>query len=541
MAITRHEKEPSANSMEGRTGRLQRSVFARYGFMLLCLTVALAVRWSLTRWIIDYDPFMFFAPAALLSAWFGGLGPGIVGWVGGIVLGDFFFTGPPYQFGPYGAVQITLMATYSVETAIGIVLIEALQKVRHRAQASAEQAHSRGERLERAMAERKVAEDALRVREEQLRLMTDSLPVLIAHIDREQRYQFLNRQYESWFGCARSEAYGRHISELWGEEAYDIMRRHIDAAFSGQQITYERWVENAKGKRYNQITYVPDVGEGGVIKGLFVLVTDMTEQRQTEEELRRAQTQLSKHAAELEERVAERTAKLLQALEDMEKLLYSMAHDLRAPLRAMAGFTTLLLKQYSAHLDAAGQDYARRISAAATRMDRLILDLLAYGRLSHLPLACVRVDLQAQIRGVLARMCDEISKSNAQINVQQPLIPVCANPQLLEDILLNLLSNALKFVAPGVCPQVMISSETLEGKVRLWIQDNGVGIAPEHHQRIFKLFERLHGPEAYPGTGVGLAIVAKAAERMEGKAGVESNQGLGSRFWLELPPAPSSS
>src|SRR5439155_1906867 len=118
---------------------------------------------------------------------------------------DFFFTAPLYQVGPYGPVQITLMATYTVETAIGIGLIQALRKMRHRAQDSAQEAHRRGERLENAMQERKRAEDALRVREEQLRLITDSLPVLISYIDKEQRYQFLNQQYELWFERPRDQ------------------------------------------------------------------------------------------------------------------------------------------------------------------------------------------------------------------------------------------------------------------------------------------------------------------------------------------------
>src|SRR5437764_5357257 len=105
-----------------RLGRRHRTPLSRYGTVVVWLLVAFGIRFSLTPLIIDYDPFMFFAPAALIAAWFGGIGPGIAAWIAGIVVGDYFFTGPLYEFGPYGPIQITLMATYTVETAIGIVL-----------------------------------------------------------------------------------------------------------------------------------------------------------------------------------------------------------------------------------------------------------------------------------------------------------------------------------------------------------------------------------------------------------------------------------
>jgi signal transduction histidine kinase len=385
--------------------------------VLVCILLAFAVRYSLTPLIVDYDPFMFFAPAALISAWYGGICPGVAAWLLGILVGDFFFTGPAYQFGPYGPVQITLMSTYSVETAIGIGLIAALHRLSERVHESAEEAHLRGERLERAMAERK----------------------------------------------------------------------------------------------------------------------------RVEESLREAQADLSKHAANLELRVAERTAKLKQSFDDLERLLYSVAHDLRAPLRAMEGFTTLLLKQYAPQLDATGQDYTRRVAEAATRMDQLILDLLAYGRLSHVPLSCDRIELRAEIYAALAQLSKEVQARKAEIQVEPALPAVLANPVLLEQILVNLLSNALKFVTPETKPQIQIRCEKLESTVRLWIQDNGIGIAPEHHEKIFQLFQRLHGPQTYSGTGLGLAIVAKGMERMGGRTGVDSISGQGSRFWLELPAAPPKS
>jgi signal transduction histidine kinase len=185
-------------------------------------------------------------------------------------------------------------------------------------------------------------------------------------------------------------------------------------------------------------------------------------------------------------------------------------------------------------LDQAGVEYARWIAEAAVRMDKLIHDLLDYGRLGHLQISPVNVELEVRLESVLAQLRPEVNSRGAAIQVDRPLPPVLGNPTLLDQILGNLLSNALKFVAPGVAPRIRVRADTGPGTVRLWIEDNGIGILPEYHRKIFQLFERLHADQVYPGTGIGLAIVAKAAQRIGGHAGVESELGRGSRFWVEL-------
>ncbi|HEY9861058.1 MAG TPA: CHASE3 domain-containing protein [Candidatus Obscuribacterales bacterium] len=245
--------------------------------------------------------------------------------------------------------------------------------------------------------------------------------------------------------------------------------------------------------------------------------------------------QLQQNTTELERRVLERTAQLQAANTELEAFGYSVSHDLRAPLRAMQGFTQALMEDYSDVLDKVGQDYARRISKAAQRMDVLIEDLLAYSRLSRAELELKPIDLDLLIAEIIAQLEPEIHQRQAQIIVVSPLLPAIAHRVTLVQVLINLLMNAIKFVAPGVQPQIKIWTEARPDQVRLWIQDNGIGIAPEHQERIFRVFERLHGVESYPGTGIGLAIVRKGAERMGGQVGVESSLGVGSRFWLELP------
>lgn len=250
-----------------------------------------------------------------------------------------------------------------------------------------------------------------------------------------------------------------------------------------------------------------------------------------------AEAELRHYAETLEQRVAERTARLEQTVQSLEGVCYHVAHDLRAPLRAIEGFTNILLQQYATHLDAPGQDLALRISQAATRMDHLIRDLLDYGRLSHARLRLGPIALENQVAQALACLDDEIKRTGATVKVLAPLGTVWGNGTVLDQMLTNLLGNALKYTTPGIAPCVQIRTESLGSSLRLWIEDNGIGIAPEHHARIFGVFERLHRSEQYPGTGIGLAIVAKGAELMGGQVGVHSVEGQGSRFWIELKTA----
>jgi signal transduction histidine kinase len=145
--------------------------------------------------------------------------------------------------------------------------------------------------------------------------------------------------------------------------------------------------------------------------------------------------------------------------------------------------------------------------------------------------------LEEGVGNVLEHLSEEIRQSNAEVHVQRPIPPVRANATVLEQVLSNLLSNALKFVKEGVVPNVRIWADRIENAVRLSIEDNGIGIDPVYAERIFRLFERLHDSREYPGTGIGLVIVRKGVERMGGKVGVETELNQGSRFWIELPAA----
>ncbi|HZM06545.1 MAG TPA: ATP-binding protein [Candidatus Saccharimonadales bacterium] len=257
---------------------------------------------------------------------------------------------------------------------------------------------------------------------------------------------------------------------------------------------------------------------------------------QAEAALRQTSEKSTTLAGDLEKEVAGRTAKLMETIRSLEGFCYSIAHVLRAPIRAMQGYAGILGEDAS--LGTSARDYAHRITHAAAHMDQLVQDLLVYGRLIHEPVERGPVHLEAVVDHVLSELSTEISARNAVVKVARPLPQAMAHATVLEQLLANLLRNAMTFVSPGTLPRIVIRAKESGGIVRLSVEDNGIGIAECYHDRIFNVFERLHCTESYKGTGIGLAIVKKGVERMGGRVGVSSDPGKGSCFWMELAGVP---
>ena len=262
---------------------------------------------------------------------------------------------------------------------------------------------------------------------------------------------------------------------------------------------------------------------------------EIDRRKKIEEQLRTAQDALQSHAENLETLVTERTAKLRETIGELEAFSYSVSHDMRSPLRAMNGYSDALLDEYGAKLDEVGRDYLHRIKRAASRMDLLIQDVLAYSRVAQGEIPLQPVDLNTVIHDVIQHY-PSLQPDRASINVAK-LPRVIGHEAYLTQAVSNILTNGVKFVAPGTFPKILISSETQGDDVRLSFEDNGIGIAPEHRSRIFQIFGRVYSEKQYEGTGIGLAIAKKAAERMGGTIGVESELGRGSCFFLVLKAA----
>ena len=258
-------------------------------------------------------------------------------------------------------------------------------------------------------------------------------------------------------------------------------------------------------------------------------------------ERHRAEQNIKQLNRELEVRVAERTAQLEASNEELKAFTYTVSHDLRAPLRAMEGFAQALREDYAPLLDELGHEYAHRIASSARQMDGLISDLLTYSQLSRTDIRIEPVLIENVIEASIAAVEPLRQQRQATITVDK-MYPICGNYSILVRVFTNLLSNAIKFVPEDRAPVVRITCEQTTSHlkdsennvVRIWVKDNGIGIAPVHQQRIFNVFERLHGVESYPGSGIGLAIVKKGIARIGGKLGVRSEIDVGSEFWIEL-------
>jgi signal transduction histidine kinase len=285
-------------------------------------------------------------------------------------------------------------------------------------------------------------------------------------------------------------------------------------------------------------------------------------------ELRAAQKKLNEHAHELEQKVADRTASLKQIIAELQTFSYTIAHDLRAPIRSLKGYCEVLIEDYTDHLPADAIAIISRLRNSSVQMDALTRDLLEFSKVS-------RQNLNVGVLDLSQVVTDAIELSGARVKacvtVQHPLHPVLANRTLVGQCVSNLLQNAIKFCRPGIEPIVKVWSElvpanskngesetsqfsrsrysitepgsqtdgaTNSPRVRLWFEDNGLGISPEAQSKIFGIFERGDRADEYEGTGMGLAIVSRAMERMGGHSGVDSVLGEGSRFWLEFRGVP---
>jgi signal transduction histidine kinase len=233
----------------------------------------------------------------------------------------------------------------------------------------------------------------------------------------------------------------------------------------------------------------------------------------------------------LERLVAERTAKLEELVAELEHFSYTITHDMRAPLRAMKGYGEMVCELCASCPQTEQKTFLQRIMTSADRMDALIRDALNYSRSVRQELPLEPVDSGALLRGMLDSY-PEFQRSKARIRVEGELPLVMGNEAGLTQCFSNLLGNAVKFVRPGSLPEITVRAEVEQDWARIWVEDKGIGIAEAMLPRVFDMFSRGHNH--YEGTGIGLALVRKIAERMGGKVGVESEEGQGSRFWLEL-------
>ncbi len=387
---------------------------------------------------------------------------------------------------------------------------------------------------------RKRAVDALRESEERFRLMADGTPVLIWVHDQAGRLQFVNLAYCAFFGITIDEVRDDGWRPLiHPEDLNGYVHAFSQCHQERQPFKAQARVRRSDGQwRWVESQAVPRWSASGEFLGMVGSSMDITERKDFQSELERL--------------VAERTAALQEITDQLNCFVHTLAHDFRAPLRTQSGLAELLLSEYGDELGE-GRRLAESLARSADRQLGLIQDLMEHVSLCRADLNLEPVVLSKVLEEVHADLALEFQHAEASLDAQGLNgLTVKANRAALHLVLLNFLTNALKFVKPGTRPQIVIRAEfghtppDLRGglgrgasqlgahasPVRLWVEDNGMGINPEHMDKVFGWFQRFH--PAVPGSGLGLALVKKAAERMGGKVGVESVPGQGSRFWIEL-------
>jgi signal transduction histidine kinase len=255
---------------------------------------------------------------------------------------------------------------------------------------------------------------------------------------------------------------------------------------------------------------------------------DITERRRAEERVRELN-------ADLERRVVARTAELEAKNRELETFTYSVSHDLKAPLRGIDGYSRLLQEDHGDRLDEDGRRFLASVRHATQQMGQLIDDLLAYSQLERRALTFAPLRPRAVFDALPIAYEDEIQARGAVLSVDLPDVAVRADANGLSQVLRNLIDNALKFTRGVNPPRIEVGGRVADGKYLLWVRDNGIGFDMKFVDRIFDIFQRLHRAEDYPGTGIGLAIVRKALERMDGRVWAESRPGCGATFFVELP------
>ena len=351
-------------------------------------------------------------------------------------------------------------------------------------------------------------------------------------VNRDDRVVLVNDACLRLFGAQREEELlGKSPFELLHSDDHERIRERIHRSRDIGEVVepVEERIVRLDGRVVDvEVTASPFEDAG--TRAIHVVLSDITERK-------RAEAKIHQLNETLEQRVDERTAELDAANKELESFSYSVSHDLRAPLRAISGFASILARRYRDDLDEKGRHYVDTIVSSSDHLGVLIEELLDYSRIGRRTVRAEPVPLGPLVTQLRVTFGDRIAASGGTLEAVEPLATPVGDRTLIERILANLVDNALTYRRPDVVPHVTLSATRHGRTLTLAVADNGIGVPPEYRERIFEVFARLHTDEEYPGTGIGLSIVRKAARLMGSNVIVESTEGAGSTFSLDLPAA----
>lgn len=412
----------------------------------------------------------------------------------------------PRQWEPF---EIDLCQQIADQIALAISQAQLLEHLEELVAERTAELTQANQQLQQEINDRLQAEQALRHSEEQLRLIANALPVLVSYIDAQQHYRFNNQAYEGWLGQSPAEISGRHLRDVLGETAYEQIREYVEAALSGQRVTFEReMLYKGKDPCWISATYIPHVGERGEVKGFFASISDISERK---------------------------------AMERMkDELISVVSHELRTPLTSIHGSLKLLATGRLGHLSPEGQQMLQIADENTDRLVRLVNDVLDLQRMES---GRVTLNMQACDAADLIRRAAEAMQGLAQQNgialaASPASISVWADPDYILQTLTNLISNAIKFSSPGSTVWLAAQLQELDaGEVAFQVRDRGRGIPSDQLESIFGRFQQVDASDSRSkgGTGLGLAICRQIVERHGGKIWADSVLGEGSTFYFTLP------
>lgn len=357
--------------------------------------------------------------------------------------------------------------------------------------------------------------------------LIDSLPGAFYLYDKQGRFLRWNHKFEEVTGFSSAEIARMHPADFFEPAEQPVLAERMGRVFAEGRADMEAEFRAKDGtlRPYYFTGVRVELNGEPCLAGVGI---DIGERR-------RAERKVYELNAELEQRVADRTAELEAKNRELETFTYSVSHDLKAPLRGIDGYSRLLLEDYEDKLDEEGRRFLHSVRRAAGQMGQLIDDLLSYSQLERRAVQPVRVALRSLVTDLLTQYEEEVTRRGVTLSVDVPDIDVWADLNGLTQSLRNLIDNALKFTKSAPAAHIEIGGREEVDSCTIWVKDNGVGFEMRFAERIFDIFQRLHRAEDFPGTGIGLAIVRKAMERMGGRAWALSLPGQGATFYLTIP------